>query len=431
MERSLVAALLLAAFQPGAGNALPVTPLVPTQAAAEGPAPVIRVQSPSRAAVTGRPVEVTAAGFRAWLSEFRARAARAGISAEVLDTAFTGVTLDLQVIERDRNQNEFSRTLWDYLDSAVSANRIRSGREAMIRDAATLRAVEARYGVEAEILAAIWGLESAYGAVRGHENTIAALASLAYEGRRRDFFEAELMAALMILERGETHAGHLRGSWAGAMGHMQFMPSSFLAHAVDMTGDGRRDIWGESAADALASAANYLAANGWTTGQPWGMEVILPEGFDFRQSGERIKRGADHWNALGVRLANGEPVPDYGPSSILLPAGHTGVALVIYQNFHVLESYNTADAYVIAVGHLADRIGGGPAFRGGWPRQDRALSYDERVELQERLTAAGFDTLGIDGIVGPNTIEAVRRFQASEGLVPDGYAPPPLLDRLR
>jgi hypothetical protein len=209
------------------------------------------------------------------------------------------------------------------------------------------------------------------------------------------------------------------------------MPSSFLDHAVDFTGDGRRDIWGDDPTDALASTAAYLARHGWTPGRPWGFEVRLPEGFDYALTGERIKEDAAAWTALGVRDENGQALPDHGPISILLPAGHAGVALAITSNFHVLERYNTADSYVIGVGHLSDRLRGGAPFTAGWPRWDRALLRTERRELQERLTAAGFDTVGIDGRIGPRTQEAVRGFQRARGMVPDGYASVAVLERLR
>lgn len=370
-------------------------------------------------------------GFRTWVAQFSAHARSQGISQATLTRAFDGVELNERVIERDRNQSEFSRTLWEYLDSAASPARIANGRDALAEWRTTLAGIERDYGVEAEIVAAVWGLESAYGSFRGDVPIIEAMATLAYEGRRQAFFEAQLMAALQIIEAGDISPSNMRGSWAGAMGHTQFMPTSFTEHAVDHNGDGRRDIWGDYPGDALASTARYLAENGWTHGQPWGLEVVLPDGFDFSQSGELIREDAAHWNAMGVRLVDGGRVPEHGPSSILLPGGHTGVALVIYDNFHVIETYNPADAYVIGVGHLADRIAGGPAFRGDWPRQDRALTNDERFELQRRLTAAGFSTERIDGIVGPLTIQAVREYQAAEGLVPDGYASVDLLRRLR
>ena len=394
--------------------------------------PVMRLSTPAALPVSLAQDSLTAAGFRAWVAAFSRRARAEGINQQTLDRAFAGVTFNDRVIARDRNQSEFSRSVWEYLDSAASEVRIANGRTALRDHRDTLAAIERRYRVEAEIVAAVWGLESAYGSFRGSVPIIEAMATLAYEGRRAEFFETELMAALRILQAGDIDPGHMQGSWAGAMGHTQFMPTSFLAHAVDFTGDGRRDIWGDDPADALASTARYLSENGWTHGQPWALEVDLPEGFDFRQSGELIRRDAAHWNAMGVRLARGGGmVPEHGPSSILLPAGHTGVALVIYENFRVIETYNPADAYVIGVGHLADRIGGGPAFRGGWPRQDRALTNDERFELQRRLTAAGFSTERIDGIVGPLTIQAVRDYQAARGLVPDGYASEALLRHLR
>lgn len=377
-------------------------------------------------------IRVTDPGFRNWIDGFRARARAAGISDATLDAAFRGVQLNERVIERDRNQSEFTRTLWDYLDTAVSDSRVRNGRAAFRDNRRTLEAIERAYGVEAEIVTAIWGLESAYGAVRGDTNIIEAMATLAYDGRRRSFFEAQLIAALRILQAGDVRARQMTGSWAGAMGHTQFMPTSYLSYAVDANGDGRRDIWSDNPVDALASTANYLARFGWTYGQPWGMEVTLPRGFDFSLTGERIKRPVSFWNAQGVRLADGGGrIPDHGRASILLPAGAGGVALVIFDNFHVIERYNPADAYVIAVGHLADRIGGAGGFESGWPRGDRALTRNERLELQQRLASAGFSPGAFDGVVGPNTIQAVRRYQASQGLVPDGYASISLLERLR
>ncbi|WP_430449945.1 lytic murein transglycosylase [Rhodophyticola sp.] len=393
--------------------------------------PVARGISPPVQTVAQIQTVVDDTGFRQWIQRFQTRARAAGISQNTLDRAFRNVRLNSTVIDRDRNQSEFSRALWDYLDTAVSPTRINNGRTAFSQNQRLLQQIEATYRVEAEVVTAIWGLESAYGNIRGDINIIEAMATLAYEGRRQEFFEAQLLDALRILQAGDVQPEQMTGSWAGAMGHTQFMPNSYLEHAVDITGDGRRDIWSDNPADALASTANYLRSFGWTHGQPWGMEVVLPRGFDYAQSGERIKQNVSHWNAMGVRLPDGGQLPDHGPSSILLPAGAEGVALVIFNNFHVIERYNTADAYVIAVGHLSDRIAGGTSFRATWPRTDRALTRDEREELQRRLTRAGFSTNGIDGIVGPETIEAVRRYQASIGVVPDGYASLRILQRLR
>ncbi len=370
-------------------------------------------------------------GFDDWVAAFRPRALAEGIRPQVFDRAFAGARYDGDIVRRDRNQSEFAKTIWDYLDSAVSEERVRNGRAALERHRALLERIEARYGVEKEVVVAIWGLESAYGTFRGKTPIISALATLAYDGRRAAFFEAELIAALRILQAGDVAPEAMTGSWAGAMGHTQFMPSSFLARAVDFGGDGRRDIWSDDPTDALASTAAYLAGFGWTSGRPWGVEVRLPQGFDFSQTGERVRKTTQDWARLGVRAMDGSVVPDHGEASILLPAGAKGAAFMIFSNFGVIERYNPADAYVIAVGHLADRIRGAGPIRSGWPRGDRALSGDERRELQERLTRAGFSTGGVDGRVGPNTIEAIRAFQRSAGLVPDGYASLDLLLRLR
>lgn len=378
-----------------------------------------------------RPVTVVAADFQSWISGFRSRARQQGISEEVLETGFKNVRFEPEIVRLDRNQAEFTKTIWDYLGTAVSDARVTNGKKALRDHGGDLDTIEAQYGVPKEIVTAIWGLESAYGAVRGDQSTISALATLAFDSRRSGFFEAQLMAALQILQAGDVQASAMRGSWAGAMGHTQFMPVSYLEHAVDFDGDGRRSIWGDNPVDALASTAAYLKNHGWVTGVPWGVEVQVPDGFDYLLADREIEKPAAEWAALGVRDMQGNPVQVDAPASILLPAGASGAAFMIFKNFEVLERYNTADAYVIGVGHLADRISGGASIRGGWPTGDRALSFDERIELQERLTAAGFDTVKIDGKIGPLTIASVRGWQQSTGRVPDGYASPRLLDALR
>jgi len=371
------------------------------------------------------------AGFSAWVAGFRGRALAQGIAPETFERAFAAAGFLPQVIERDRRQAEFTRAIWDYLDSAVSETRVANGRAVLAEHRAVLDRIEARFGVDKEVVVAIWGLESAYGAVRGDTPLIAALATLAYDGRRGAFFEDQLIAALRILQAGDVAPAAMTGSWAGAMGHTQFMPTSYLAYAADYHGDGRRDIWADDPADALASTANYLARFGWQKGQPWGVEVVLPAGFDFAQAGKGTRRAVGDWARAGVRAAGGGALPDHGPASILLPAGARGPALMIFDNFRVISRYNSADSYVIAVGHLADRIGGGGPFRAGWPRGDRALEPDERRALQALLTRAGFDTRGVDGRIGPNTIAAIRAWQRAVGEVPDGYATAATLERLR
>ena len=369
--------------------------------------------------------------FEYWVSAFERRATEQGIRPDVLEAAFRGVDYDDDVIRRDRNQSEFSKTIWQYLDSAASDTRVANGKAALAQHGPTLDAIETRYGVEKEVVVAIWGLESAYGSYRGSNDVIRSLATLAFDGRRGAFFEGQLVAALQILQSGDTSPRNMTGSWAGAMGHTQFIPTSYLDYAVDFTGDGRRDIWSDDPTDALASTAAYLARFGWVTGQPWGVEVTVPSGFDYRQASRKVSKSPAEWAALGVKDLSGRAVPNHGSASILLPAGSQGAAFMIFKNFSVIERYNTANAYVIGVGHLSDRVRGGDEIQASWPRDDRALSFSERKEMQRHLTAKGFDTQGIDGRVGPKTIEAVRRFQMAQGLTPDGYASLTLLNKLR
>lgn len=371
-------------------------------------------------------------GFQRWIKGFRGRAMKAGIQASVLDQAFLGVKYNADVIQKDRNQSEFTKTIWDYLDSAASDARIRNGKAALSKHRKKLEAIERRYGVDKEVIVAIWGLESAYGGYRGNTPTIEALATLAYDGRRGEFFEEQLVAALRILQNGDVSARNMTGSWAGAMGHTQFIPTSYLNFAVDFTGDGKRNIWSDDPSDALASTAAYLKNSGWKKGKPWGVEVRLPTGFDYLLANREILKKPSDWAKLGIKDVNGRAVPNsHGKGSILLPAGSKGAAFMIFDNFDAIETYNTADAYVIGVGHLADRIEGGPAIQGAWPRQDRALTLKERIELQRKLTRAGFDTVKIDGKIGPLTINAVRDYQLARGMTPDGYANPALLKTLR
>ncbi|TCP60064.1 membrane-bound lytic murein transglycosylase B [Rhodovulum bhavnagarense] len=437
VTRLFVAALCAATVQGAAAQAAGLDSVPRPQGR---PGDTVAATSPrpaSRPAVTMetdlKPVQVSTAniGFQRWIDGFRDRALAQGISAPVFDRAFAGLRYNTDVIDRDRNQSEFTKTIWDYLDSAASDTRIRNGQAALREHARLLERIEARYGVDKEVVVAVWGLESAYGEFRGKTPIIEALATLAYDGRRGRFFEQQLIAALKILQSGDTTPRNMTGSWAGAMGHTQFIPTSYLAYAVDFTGDGRRDIWADDPADALASTAAYLARFGWTKGQPWGVEVRLPRDFNVQLADRDVKRMPSQWGAMGVRDMSGRTVPDYGRASILLPAGARGAAFMIFDNFAVIERYNTADAYVIGVGHLSDRLRGGGPIQAAWPRGDRALLFAERQELQERLTRAGFDTRGIDGKIGPNTIAAVRAYQRSVGLVPDGYASLDLLKRLR
>lgn len=371
------------------------------------------------------------AGWSAWVRGFRGRAAARGISAATLERAFRGAGYLPGVVERDRNQTESRLSLEDYLAIAASEDRIRTGRQKLQRYRSLLARIESRYRVEAQYVTAIWGLESRYGARRGDIPVVSALSTLAYDGRRGAFFESQLVAALKILQDGDITPARMLGSWAGAMGHTQFIPTSYLAYAVDFTGDGRRDIWSDDPADALASAAAYLNRSGWTYGQPWGVEVRLPEGFGGGLLGRGTRRSPADWAALGVRDMSGAAVPNHGPASILAPSGIGGPAFMIFRNFTVITRYNNSESYVIGIGHLADRIIGGSPVRGTFPPDEQGLTLADRREVQQRLTAAGYDTGGADGVIGSNSRAAISAYQRSNGLEVTGDATPDLLQRLR
>ncbi len=374
---------------------------------------------------------LTAEGFAAWRTTFRTRALAQGVSSATFDEVMAQAEFLPKVVERDRRQDEFSKTIWDYLDKAVSDDRIASGKKALQKNAALFDKIEARYGVDKYAVLAIWGLESAYGAVRGDISTVSALATLSYEGRRAEFFEGELMTLLKIVQRGAATPAQLQGSWAGAMGHTQFMPSSYERLAVDFAGEGRANIWDDDPTDGLASAAAYLANSGWKKGAPWATEVRLPADFDYDQAGSRTQKPMSHWSGLGVVPADGSALAAAGWSALILPAGARGPAFLVYDNFAAIETYNKADAYVIAVGHLADRIRGAGAFVQEWPRDLRALTLPEKVELQERLIARGVLSGDADGKIGPLTVAAVKAFQRQTGAVVDGYPCVPVLEALR
>ena len=267
------------------------------------------------------------AGFDTWVNGFQRRARAQGISNATLQAAFRNVQYDPDVIKRDRNQSEFTKTIWQYLDSAASDSRITNGKAALKEHGRILDAIEKRYGVEKEVVVAVWGLESAYGEYRGKNDVIGSLATLAFDGRRGAFFEEQLIAALKILQNGDTSPRNMTGSWAGAMGHTQFIPTSYLAFAVDFDGDGRRDIWAENPVDALASTAAYLQKSGWTKGQPWGVEVKVPRGFDYAQANRKITKTPAQWAQLGITDMRGRAIANYGRASLLLPAGSKGAAL--------------------------------------------------------------------------------------------------------
>ncbi|MEY8879802.1 lytic murein transglycosylase [Donghicola sp. XS_ASV15] len=321
------------------------------------------------------------AAYTSWVAGFRQRAEAQGFSAGLLNSAFRGTGYLPGVVERDRNQTEFKRSLEDYLSIAVSDERVSKGRAAYARYRSTLQALEQRYGVDSYIIAAIWGLESYYGERRGDIPVISSTSTLAFDGRRGRFFEGQLIAALKILSRGDVTARNLTGSWAGAMGHTQFIPTSYLSFAVDYTGDGRADIWSEDPTDALASTAAYLSRNGWQRGVAWGAEA-----------GPSAEAGATI-----------QPQPG-------------GPRFTTTRNFRAIKRYNNSDAYAIGVGHLSDRIAGKPPLRGSFPPDAYGFTKDDRIALQRGLTSQGFDAGGADGVLGDKTRAAIRAFQRSRGL---------------
>ena len=383
------------------------------------PRPEPRAETTVAARATG--------SFELWMDGFATRARNAGVSAATLARARSHIRHLPATVALDGRQSEFGARVWDYMDSAVTPARISQGQAALRARAGVLSRIEARYGVPPEVVVAIWGIETSYGGDRGRVSTLSTLATLAKDGRRGAFFESQLIDALKIVQAGDIAPEAMIGSWAGAFGHTQFMPSSYLAYAVDFTGNGRRDLWSDDPTDGLASAANYLARRGWVRGQPWAVEVILPAGFDLGLTGER--QTAESWGRAGLRAASGAIAP--GASRLILPGGAQGPAFLAYGNYDVLKEYNISDAYVLALGHLSDRLRGAGPLQGQWPRGDRALNLSERIELQRRLNALGHDTAGIDGRHGPATVAAVQAWQRANGLPPDGYINAALLAQLR
>jgi membrane-bound lytic murein transglycosylase B len=383
------------------------------------------------AATLGTPGRAVAAGeaspsFQAFLEGLWPDAQARGVSRATFDTAFRGVVPDPKIAGTTRKQSEFVRPVWHYVAGATAPGTVAKGQAAARQWAPLLARVERTYGVPAPMILALWGLESGYGASTGGVYTIRALATLAFARHRGDLFRDELLAALQILEQDHISRDEMLGSWAGAMGQTQFMPSSYLKFAVDGDGDGRRDIW-TSVPDALASTANFMRERGWDPDLPWGFEVTLPEGFDWRT----VSAGFAQWAALGVRRADGRAMPPSGQGSLFLPAGVRGPALLITANFEVIRAYNTSDAYALGVGFLSDRIAGTGQLRTPWPVNDPILTLAERAEVQKRLAALGLYEGATDGKVGPKSRESVRRFQLSRGLVADGYAGRAVLQALR
>ena len=368
--------------------------------------------------------------FAEWVANFSAAARASGIDDDTLRTALGPARYLSRIVELDRAQPEFTRTVWDYLDRTVTAQRIAMGQRKLLQVGVEADAAAARYGVPPSIVVAIWGIESNYGANFGDISTIDALATLGFEGRRERWAREQLLAALKILQSGDIDRAQMIGSWAGAMGQTQFLPSSYLAYAVDADGDGRRDIWG-SMADVMASTAHFLARAGWQAGQPWGVEVRLPPGFDPGLADASVQQPTRRWADQGVSTLGGAPLPEMAEATILLPAGARGPAFLIGPNFRAILRYNNSTSYALAVGLLAQALADGPGVLAPWPRDLQALTRSQLLALQPALNERGFASGTADGMMGPATRDAVRRFQRSAGLAADGFPTPELLVRLQ
>ena len=415
------------AAKPAVRAAAPRPPVVARPAASTvDPVVTSSLGAPKAPPRTAAQTEAPAMAFDDFVESLWPAARAKGVQRTTFDGAFAGVTPDAKVAELTRRQSEFVKPVWDYLESAVTAARIDKGREMAGEWQSALAAAERRYGVERSVILGIWGMETNYGTFTGGKDVIRSLATLAHLGYRGEFFRDELLTALVILEQGHIDREDMKGSWAGAMGQTQFMPSSFMTYAVDADGDGHKNIW-TSMPDAIASTANYLHKHGWTPGLPWAVEVRRPEGFDWKTRSASFSG----WSRLGFRLTDGKAMPHGGEATLFLPAGARGPTFLVTSNFAVIKRYNSSDAYALGVGHLGDRVTGGAALAADWPTDERQLDKDQRFELQRHLLRMGYDLGDPDGRLGSKTREAVRDFQERRGLVPDGYASHGVLQALR
>jgi len=403
-----------------------------------GPAPAY-VPPPEQPAPPGPPQAsgpirpLTASGdmmFDAWAAGFYGRAVAAGVSPALLQREFAGLTPDPRVASLDTRQPEFSKPLSDYIRGVVTDGRVAIG-DSKARQVPQLASIEQRFGVPREILLGVWGMETGFGAIQGNFDVIRSMATLAAQGRRRDFAEDQLIAALEMIGSGEVGRAQLRGSWAGAMGQTQFIPTAYLSTAVDGDGDGRRDIW-NSPADALASAANLLRKGGWSPGHDWAREVVAPPGFDYSLT-EGPKKTPPEWQALGVRRADGRTWPDADaatPAELVAPTGAKGPLFLLFPNHFAIRKYNNSLSYALAVGLLADRFSSKPPLSRPWP-QETPISLVDRMTAQRALASLGFDPGPADGLVGLKTRDALRAWQKARGLTADGYLSPAMVQRLK
>lgn len=385
-------------------------------------------------AATMQTVLAQANSFNACLAGLEDQASKAGIAKHIYRDLTRNLTPDLSILEKLNYQPEFRLAIWDYLAALVDQERVDTGLEMLKEHASVLNRVASAYGVDPATVVAVWGVESNYGMTQGKYPLVQALGTLSCMGRRQDYFRKEFFATMRIIQSGDIAEERLVGSWAGAFGHTQFMPTTFERLAVDFDGDGRRDLM-DNVNDALASTANYLKRNGWQTGQPWGVEVKLPAGFNIKGEGRRTKKSLSNWASRGVTLTDGSSLLNFADGSrvagLVTPAGATGPAFLAFKNFDVIYSYNAAESYALAISHLADRLRGGGEFVTPWPTDDLGLSRAERKELQTLLIQRGHDIGEVDGLIGAKTREAVKVEQARLGMKVDGHPGQKILKALQ
>jgi membrane-bound lytic murein transglycosylase B len=381
--------------------------------------------------MTAEAIRAAAANFHHCIEGLWPLAARRHVSRATFQHYTASLTPDLRIMDLVDNQPEFTKSIWRYLDLLVTDERIAKGRALLTKYRATFDAAERAYGVDRHIITAIWGVESNYGTQGGDRPVLRSTATLACVGRRQSYFREEFLATLEILQRGDVRPDRLVGSWAGAFGPTQFMPTAFKRYAVDFDRDGRRDVV-DSVPDIIASTANNLKKDGWIAGQTWGYEAVVPATFDFRLADHHRTLPIREWQRYGITRPGGKPFPrPNDPAFLLVPAGVQGPGFLMLHNFRVIMRYNPAQAYALAIGHLADRLRGGGPFAQSWPRYERVLSRDDRLELQQLLARRGYDVGEPDGRLGAKTRAAIREFQARNGKIPDGFASGVILDQLR
>ena len=385
------------------------------------------------ALITIGPAE--AEDFDSWKNSFRHQAIAAGITPETYDREMASVNPIERVLELNANQPEFSQSIWTYLDSAVSGTRVSGGLNNYSANRDLIGLIEASYGVDAEIIVAIWGLESSYGAIQGNYDTLSALATLAHEGRRTSFGRTQLISALKIIDKNYATRTQLKGSWAGAMGQTQFIPTTYVDYAIDHDNDGHRDLWA-NLGDVFASTANYLSRSGYRANEPWGFEVTLPADFDYSTAGKNNRRILAEWVSAGITRANNAPLTDNmdlnARSAIIVPAGANGPAFIVFDNFKAILRYNNSTSYALGIGLLSDQVAGrGQPLSTPWPRNDRALSLTERKALQQALLDKGYNPGPVDGIIGAGTRTALRQWQMDNGMPADGYASATVLTKMQ